>query len=137
LSDVKTVCTSIITSPQQPELPDSKWDNVLWGHALALHKIFASLYAVGNAPEHLEGRLEIRVPATTTTKKVITQCDWAMAWQMASTAILFTFPHHGGGLTAYQTYINKQFHTVRPRRHDWVIAYDQVVCMRIGQCNDL
>jgi hypothetical protein len=53
------------------------------------------------------------------------QSNWAMAWQMASIAILFAFPHHGGELIAYQIHINKQFHAIGPQRHDWVITYDQ------------
>jgi hypothetical protein len=59
-SDLKTVYTSIITS-HQPKLPDSEWDSILQGHALELHKICASLYTIGNAPECLQriGGLEI------------------------------------------------------------------------------
>jgi hypothetical protein len=130
---------SILTSPRRPELPESEWDSVLRGRALDLHKIFASLYAVGNTQDRFEkfGGLEIRVPSTTAGKKIITQSDWATAWQAASTAILFVFPHRGSELATYQTHVNKQFRAIGPRRHDRVITYDQAVRTRVGQRNDL
>ncbi|KAJ7912251.1 hypothetical protein B0H13DRAFT_1506482, partial [Mycena leptocephala] len=71
------------------------------------------------------------------SKKIQTHGDWIMAWNVASRAISFVFPHRARELREYGEYINRLFGAVASSEAQRVIRFDEAVRTFVGARNNL
>jgi hypothetical protein len=99
LSIVKRWITSSTTAPTG--FPSSEWDNLLRGKAVNLDVVFSSVYHIGAVRENRGriGKHEINFGHSEPSRKVLTNGDWTIAWNLTVKATSFLFPHiHSRGV---------------------------------------
>lgn len=132
LSQVKRWITTSSVAPSG--FPASEWENLLRGKPLNLDVIFSSLYHVVPVKEN-RGRIgdhEISLGFTEPSKKVQTHGDWTIAWNIATNAIVFLFPHRRDELAKYAEFIQREFSARRVEAHYRVLLFDRSIRNEVG-----
>ncbi|RXW18701.1 hypothetical protein EST38_g7151 [Candolleomyces aberdarensis] len=117
-----------------PGFPSSEWDNLLKGKAVNLDVVYSSVFHVVAVKEN-RGRIgdhEISLGHTEPTRKVHTNGDWTIAWNLMVKAACFLFPHRREELDAYGEYIQGEFSARQTEAHWRVIRFDQSVRNEVG-----
>ncbi|KAI9056377.1 hypothetical protein FKP32DRAFT_1586028 [Trametes sanguinea] len=133
--DVTQAKRDLAATASAPEFPDAEWTNVLLGRAVDLDRVFAGHYT-STADESLIseriGDLELRYRPPAPAKKIQSFGDWVYAWNRASVAIAFAFPHRRSELVEYGNHIIALFGALAEPLHPRVLEYDRAVRKRVG-----
>lgn len=102
-TDIKGTKLHLVNSVGAPELPDSEWNNILLGRAIDLDRVFTGHYSASAEEPRSEsvGELEIRFKPASPAKRITASGEWVLAWNKASTATAYAFPHRRAELSAY------------------------------------
>jgi hypothetical protein len=118
-----------------PEFHESGWMEIVTGKCVNLDNVYSIISSSRTIDKHTEtiGGIELRYGTSeAVSKRVTTQAAWLVAWNRASRAILFAFPHRKAELDAYQEYICSQFGTNEEYCHSQVIRFDKAVRNRVA-----
>jgi hypothetical protein len=109
--DPKVAKISLVNSARCPEFPSSEWDNILAGRSINLDHVLASGYAVTHDEKRTEriGDLELVLGPSKPARSVDTHGKWVIAWERASDALVYVFPHCCNELRDYGSYIKRLF----------------------------
>ena len=137
--DIKAVKRWVYTAQTAPSgFPDSEWTNILRGKPINLDHVLSSLHHIASVKENV-GRLrdpEISLGSSEPTRRIQTNGEWISAWNVASRAVSFIFPHRVDELREYGEYINRQFSVKVVSAHRKIILYDVAIRNEVagGQC---
>ncbi|KAH6876461.1 hypothetical protein BKA70DRAFT_1349141 [Coprinopsis sp. MPI-PUGE-AT-0042] len=109
----------------QESFPSSEWDNIIRGKAVNLDVVLSSTFHLVAVKENV-GRIgdrSISLGTTEPARKVANHGDWTIAWNRASAAVTFAFPHRQKELRAYGEFIQGEFSARVPEAHARVIRY--------------
>ncbi|KAJ2919654.1 hypothetical protein MD484_g769, partial [Candolleomyces efflorescens] len=132
--DIKKVKGWVTFSASAPSnFPSSEWENLLRGEAVDLDVVLSSLYDFGSGREDRVcfGDCEIKLYSEP-SRKVLTRDDWTVAWNLASKATTFLFPHRRQELDEYAKHIQGEFLTREVEEHWRVIRLDQSIRNQVG-----
>nr|VWP00840.1 Argininosuccinate lyase (ASAL) (EC (Arginosuccinase) [Ganoderma boninense] len=137
--DVRFAKSNLINSVGAPEFPDAEWGNVLRGKPVDLNHVFSGQYTLGQDEKHVEklGPVELSYRAVTPAKVVKSAGDWVIAWQRATAAIVYAFPHRKQELEDYHNHIFGFFGAIHPDYHHRILDYDRAVRKRVGAMRTL
>lgn len=138
-TDVKGTKLHLINSVGAPEFPDSEWNNILLGRAVDLDRVFTGHYSASAEEPRSEsvGELEIRFKPASAAKHVTTSGEWVLAWNKASAATAYAFPHRRVELAAYGDHIIALFGALAVPLHHRILEFDRAVRKRVGARRDL
>ena len=125
----------IRTAPGAPEgIPTSQWERILRGEVLNLDHFLSSIVrtAVNEDRKARLGETQLTFATSEAKRKVRSSSDWAAAWQRASQAIVFAFPHRWDELEEYSTHIQAEFNAKHTVAHQRIILYDIAVRNYVG-----
>ena len=125
---IRTACNS-------PEgIQASQWERILRGETLNLNHFLSSLVRtqVDEDRKARIGETHLSFSTSEAKRKVRNAADWATAWQRASEAVAFAFPHQREELDLYQRHIQVQFDAKQPHAHQRIISYDIAVRNYVG-----
>ena len=93
--DVKLAKAHLLNSGAAPEFPDTEWKSLLLGLAVNLDAVFSGRYSTEHdyKVSHEIGDFTISTREVSTSKSVKTAGDWFIAWNQATAATTFAFPH--------------------------------------------
>jgi hypothetical protein len=125
-----------------PEFHESGWMEIVTGKCVNLNNVYSIIASSRTINKHTEtiGGIELRYGTSeAVSKQVTTQAAWIVAWNRASHATQFTFPHRKAELDSYQEYICCQFGTNEEHCHSRVIRFDKAVRNRVAstRCYEL
>jgi len=137
--DISGARTLVRMSRNAPTgIPNSQWDRVLRGEVLDLDHFLSSLHrtTVNEEGETRIGNAKISFGVADAKRHITTAADWASAWQLASEAIEFAFPHRARELVSYGKFISGEFTAKLTSSHPRVILYDIAIrnVVQGGQC---
>jgi hypothetical protein len=118
-----------------PEFHESGWMEIVTGKCINLdnvHSIIASSRAIDKHTETIGGIENRYGTSEATSKRITTQSSWFVAWNRASCAILFAFPHRKAELHAYNEYITAQFSSNEEAVHSRIIRFDKAIRNRVA-----
>ena len=119
-------------------IPNSQWDRILRGEVLDLDHFLSALHrtTVSEEGETRIGNAKISFGVADAKRRVTTAADWSSAWQLASEAIEFAFPHRARELVSYGKFISGEFTAKLASSHPRVILYDIAIrnVVQGGQC---
>ncbi|KAL7279056.1 hypothetical protein ACG7TL_006891 [Trametes sanguinea] len=132
--DVTQAKRDLAATASAPEFPDAEWTNVLLGRAIDLDHVFSGQYVTATDDKISEriGELELRYRPPVPAKKIHSFGDWVYAWNKASVAIAFAFPHRRSELATYGDHIIALFGALAEPLHTRVLEYDRAVRKRVG-----
>ncbi|KAG2063392.1 hypothetical protein BDR04DRAFT_1038139 [Suillus decipiens] len=107
------------------EFHEAGWTEIIAGKCVnldAVHSIISSSHTIDKCTETIRD-IEIKFSGTmeTVSKKITTAAQWQAAWNRASCAIKFAFPHREDELATYAEYINDKFDHSTKWSHEWII----------------
>jgi hypothetical protein len=137
--DVKRTKSSLLTSANAPQFPNSEWSNIIIGAMVDLDHIISGSFAVSSDNQDTEvvGTIQFKFGAAKAVKQVKTSGDWFIAWGCYTQVASFTFPHQKSELQTYGSQILSLFTATSPDNHASVIALDKAIRVRVGERRDL
>jgi hypothetical protein len=110
-------------------IPDSQWERIFKGQALDLDHFLSSLHrtSIDEEGETRIGNAKISFGVSDAKRRVSTYGEWVSAWNLASSAIAFAFPHRAEELRVYGEFIGGEFGAKLPHSHPRVIMFDIAV----------
>jgi hypothetical protein len=137
--DVKRTKSSLLTSANAPQFPNSEWSNIIIGAMVDLDHIISGSFAVSsdNRDTEVVGTIQFKFGAAKAVKQVKTSGDWFIAWGCYMQAALFAFPHQKSELQTYRSQILSLFATTSLDNHASVIVLDKAIRVQVGERCDL
>ena len=137
--DLKFTKSSILTSANVPQFPNSEWSNIIAGAMVDLDHVISGSFAVSgdNRDTEVIGGIQFKFGATRAVKQVKTSGDWFIAWGLYTKAASFAFPHQRAELEMYGVQTLSLFSATLPCHHTSVIALDKAIRVRVGERRDL
>ena len=137
--DLKFTKSSILTSANVPQFPNSEWSNIIAGAMVDLDHVISGSFAVSgdNRDTEVIGGIQFKFGATRAVKQVKTSGDWFIAWGLYTKAASFAFPHRRAELEMYGVQTLSLFSATLPCHHTSVIALDKAIRVRVGERRDL
>lgn len=110
-------------------VPTVEWDKVLRGEVLSLDHFFTVIHGVGGDEERKGsiGDTTLTFGPAEAKRKIKGEADWISAWEIASDAIAFIFPHRFRELLAYGRHMRETFRSTKSTQHRNVLSYDLAV----------
>jgi len=107
-------------------IPSAQWERIFRGETLDLNHFLSSLHrtTVDEEGETRIGNAKISFGVSDAKRRVTTAGDWNSAWNLASSAVAFAFPHRAEELRVYGDYISGEFSAKLPESHSKVILFD-------------
>ena len=107
-------------------IPDSQWERIFKGQALDLDHFLSSLHrtSIDEEGETRIGNAKISFGVSDAKRRVSTYGEWVSAWNLASSAVAFAFPHRTEELRVYGEFIGGEFGAKLPQSHPRVIMFD-------------
>jgi hypothetical protein len=132
--DVKLAKSHLLNSGAAPEFPDSEWKSLLSGLAVNLDAVFSGRYSTEHDAKtsHEIGDFTISTREATVSKSVKTAGDWFIAWNQASAATTFAFPHRNRECQDYGRHILDLFAAFAEEHHRLILNYDRAVRKRVA-----
>ncbi|KAJ3506837.1 hypothetical protein NMY22_g17117 [Coprinellus aureogranulatus] len=109
--------------------PLSKWPNIIKGNPINLDQFFSSLHHL-HPPKESVGRMgstEITFTKQDPAKHIQTAGEWTSAWNLASCAYSFVFPHCVNKLREYGDFIDGLFASQLPSSTSKIILVDKAI----------
>lgn len=129
--DPKTVISDLRIAGEKPSFPASEWENIIYGYAIDLDRVYASIstgrfdyrQTTGVKDDgSLKSGSEIGKP-----KRLVSNAgSWIIAWTATQEAICFVSKHRQRELQAYGNHIMSLF-AIHEGKEEAVIKYDKVV----------
>ena len=93
--DIKLMKSSLLTTANGPQFPNSKWSNIIIGTMVDLNHIISGSFTVSSDNQDTEvvRTIQSKFSAVKTVKQVKTSGDWFIVWGMYTKVASFTFPH--------------------------------------------
>jgi hypothetical protein len=132
--DIKLAKAHLLNSGAAPEFPDTEWKSLLSGLAVNLDAVFSGRYSTEHDYKisHEIGDFTISTREATTSKSVKTAGDWFIAWNQATAATTFAFPHRGKECQEYGRHILDLFAAFAEEHHRLIFNYDRAVRKRVA-----
>ncbi|THH14558.1 hypothetical protein EW146_g5779 [Bondarzewia mesenterica] len=128
--DVKFVKAEIASQPDLPDVPPSVWDDIIRNTYVDFDKIITSHFSLEGDPHEVKhlGDFEVIAAGGSRPKRsIMSQPDWALAWDKYKQGVLYLYPHRGRKLAVYERYILGLFTAAGP---DVVLNFDKAVRSR-------
>jgi hypothetical protein len=137
--DVKLAKAHLLNSGVAPEFPDTEWKSILLGLAVNLDAVFSGRYSTEHDPKitHDIGDFTISTREATISKAVKSAGDWFIAWNQATAATVFAFPHRLKECQDYGRHILDLFAAFAQEHHHLILNYDRAVRKRVALRRDL
>jgi hypothetical protein len=132
--DIKLAKSHLLNSGAAPEFPDSEWKSILSGLAVNLDAVFSGRYSTEHDSKvtHEFGDITISTREATTSKSVKTAGDWFIAWNQATAATSFAFPHRIKECQEYGRHILDLYAAFAEEHHRLILNYDRAVRKRVA-----
>jgi hypothetical protein len=133
--DPKEARRLLMYHEDSPEFHESGWTEIVTGKCINLDTIHTIIASARTAEKRTEtiGDIEIRFgTAESSSKRITSQSAWISAWNRASRAIRFAFPHRSDEVNAYGEYISLKFDQMLESSHSRVIRFDKAVRNRVA-----
>jgi hypothetical protein len=137
--DPKLTKSSILTSANAPQFPNSEWSNIIIGAMVDLDHVISGSFAVSSDNRDVEvvGGIQFKFGASKAVKQVKTSGDWFIAWGLYTQAATFAFPHRKFELDVYGSHILSLFAATAPGSHSSIIFLDKAIRVRVGERRNL
>jgi hypothetical protein len=132
--DVKLAKAHLLNSGAAPEFPDMEWKSLLLGLAVNLDAVFSRRYSTKHDSKvtHEIRDFTISTREATTSKSVKTTGDWFIAWNQASAATAFAFPHRSTECQEYSRHILNLFAAFAEEHHRLIFNYDRAMRKQVA-----
>jgi hypothetical protein len=137
--DLKFTKSSILTSANAPQFPNSEWSNVIIGSMVDLDHVISGSFAIScdNREVEVVGGIQFKFGTVKPSKQVRTSGDWFIAWRLYTQAVAFAFPHRRSELDTYGEQILSLFAATLPHNHSHIISLDKAIRVRVGERRNL
>ncbi|VDC02998.1 unnamed protein product [Peniophora sp. CBMAI 1063] len=138
LADLAAARIELFLDPDTPPLPEQLWNNILRNQYVDLDSIFTGYYATNGDARGTEklGDFEVVSQSSKPSRRVTTQSDWILAFELYREAVVHAYPHRRGELSTYQRYVSRLF-AATPGYPERVISFDRAVRTRSGRDSSL
>jgi hypothetical protein len=115
--------------------PSTEWDAIIKGETINIDTVFSSLHHVHCIDESIGrvGSTEIQFGRPKPAAKVETSGQWTAAFNLATKATAFVFPHRLDELKQYADYIEELFSAKSVSIHPRLFKYDEAIRYKVGQ----
>lgn len=111
------------------EFPESQWLRLLTNRAIDLDAVLTGIYSVSASTTHTESvgdiDLTFNSAPSRSTRVIVTQSDWTIAWMQTVQAGLTVFPHLSEQYRHWGLYILGKFAAVHESSHQRVINFEK------------
>lgn len=111
------------------EFPESQWLRLLTNKAVDLDAVLTGIYSISPSTAHTEsvGNIDLTFNggSSRSTRLIITQSDWTIAWMQTVQAGLTVFPHLSEQYRYWGLFILGKFAAVHESRHQRVINFEK------------
>lgn len=123
-----------------PPLPDAEWSRVLANRPVNLDSINTGAFSseIDDKIVHKMGELSISTSSSSRTSKPISSgLEWYHAFDIASDAIVYAYPHRKFELRVYREYIQSLFSALQAQHHGAIITLDKAIRRHVSECPNL
>ena len=137
--DIKLTKSSLLTTANAPQFPNSEWLNIIIGAMVNLDHIISGSFEVSsdNWDTKVIWTIQFKFGAEKAIKQVRTSGDWFIAWGMYTKVAVFTFPHRKLELEIYGSQILSLFAATSINKHAHVITLDKAIWVWVREHCDL
>ncbi|KAJ7171597.1 hypothetical protein C8R43DRAFT_852097, partial [Mycena crocata] len=118
-----------LLSRTRVEFPESQWLRLLTGKAVDLDAVLTGIYSISASTAHTESvgdfDLTFNGSASKSTRAIVSQSDWTLAWMQTVQAGLTVFPHLADQYRQWGLYILGKFAAVHDSQHQRVINFEK------------
>lgn len=123
------VIQNLFNQPNQPQFPDSKWENIVKGKAVNLDNVF-SRYHTNHITQSISltiGEIKLVLEDQPVRRQVCTQVEWSVAWNRTVEAYCFVFTCRRAKLLSWGEHVEQLFFIYQLYKHPRIISYDRQV----------
>jgi hypothetical protein len=135
----RTLCS--LLSRTRVEFPESQWLCLLTNKAVDLDAVLTGIYSIIPSTAHTESvgsiDLTFNSGAAKSSRIIVTQSDWTLAWMQTVQAGLSVFPHLSDQYRAWGLYILGKFAAVHDSQHQRVINFEKSARLLVSRRADV